>query len=275
MGSNEPTVGEMETSYLFKVPFTKQDVDVTIIAGKPSNRQVNHYPLLLLRFWNQVIQTRNVNFKKFYDECMELIPRQGVSVSRLGGSSGTLHHTQGQKKLFEFLSLPGSFPRKTGAVKFVNRQLYLQCLYISPYSGLPTHRAKYSPVHCGGAFKPSQRLVKQFPFLLNFAEAKIKAALLVKVLNQSLPFSIHQAAVEKEVGVIRNCDASSRKLLCRDFINMNTHTLVCHAVGYHRDNFSDGQPSLENKICFVVPTMTGVGRGGAGRNKYVVSLLDW
>ena len=65
MGSNEPTVGEMESSYLFNVPFTKQDVDVTIIAGKPSNGQVNHFPLLLLRFWNQVIRTTNVNFKKF------------------------------------------------------------------------------------------------------------------------------------------------------------------------------------------------------------------
>ena len=75
MGTNEPRVEEMEESYLFKVPFTSPNVDITIIAGKPSNGQDGHYPLLLLHFWNQVIQTKKVNFKNFFEGSIKLITR--------------------------------------------------------------------------------------------------------------------------------------------------------------------------------------------------------
>jgi hypothetical protein len=274
MGTNEPTVSEMSESYYFDRCFSKKSVDVTIIVGRPTNGQAGHYPLLLLRFWKKAINTKKVNFKKFIDDSMGLIPRMGVSVTRLGGSSGTMHN-QSQRKLFEFLSRPGSFPRRSCGVKFVNRTLYLQCLYISPYSGKATHRTKYSPVHVGGAFKPTKLLVEQYPFLYNFAEAKVIAALLLENMNTTLQFEIHKAAVCKELGVISDCDSSSRKTMLQDFIKVNTHTLVCHAVGYHRDNFTGQKPSLENKICFVVPRKTGMGRGGAGPDKYVVALLDW
>ena len=100
-------------------------------------------------------------------------------------------------------------------------------------------------------------------------------ALLLESFNNTQQFDIHPAAVLKEVAVISSCDPMSRKLLLRDFINFNTHTLVCHAVGYHRDNFTGQQPSLENKICFHVPRNVEMGRGGAGPTKYVVALLDW
>jgi hypothetical protein len=148
-------------------------------------------------------------------------------------------------------------------------------IYISPYTGLATHHTKYSPVHVGGAFKPTQRMLKKYPFLYDFAEAKIMSVLLLEAVNTTVMFNIHQAAVEKEIGVIRQCDTYTRKVLLRDFINMNTHTLVCHAVGYHRDTFKGNKPSLENKICFVVPSHKGMGRGGAGSEKHVVALLDW
>jgi hypothetical protein len=151
-------------------------INAECAAGRPSHDSSMHYPLLLLRFWKEAVNMTRVNLQKFYNESIKLIPREGVSVTRLGGSSGTmLHHSQ--KQLFEFLARRGSFPRKASAVKFVQRPLYLQCLYISPYSGKPTHHAKYSPVHHGGAFKPTTRLVKVFPFLYDFAEAKIISAL--------------------------------------------------------------------------------------------------
>ena len=101
------------------------------------------------------------------------------------------------------------------------------------------------------------------------------SALLLENVNKTLLFNIHQAAVSKELGAIRDCDNSYRKKMLRDFINKNTHTLVCHPVGYHRDMFSEQKQSLENKICFVVPRKLGMGRGGAGPNKFVVALLDW
>lgn len=274
MGTNDPTVAEMNESYCIDSPFTKHRVDVTIVVGDPSNGQAEHYPLLLLRFWNKAINTHKVDFRSFYDESKKLVPRHGVSVTRLGGSSGTLQNSS-QKQLLKFLGRPGSFPRKASAVKFLNRGLYLQCLYVSPYSGDATHRTKYSPVHMGGAFKPTQRLVKQFPFLYDFAEAKVISALLLQNVNKTVAFNIHQASVTKELGAIWDCDHSSRKKMLRDFIDKNTHTLVGHPVGYHRDVFTERRQSLENKICFVVPRQLGMGRGGAGPNKYVVALLDW
>ena len=111
--------------------------------------------------------------------------------------------------------------------------------------------------------------------MYNFAEAKILSALLLENINKLLTFDIHQAAVAKELGVIIACDGRSRKQLLRDFINQNTHTLVGHAVGYHRGTFSVQKPSSENKTCFVVPRKDGMGHGGAGSDKYVVALLDW
>jgi hypothetical protein len=113
--------------------------------------------------------------------------------------------------------------------------------------------------------------------LYDFAEAKVISALILEQVNKSTTFFIHQAAVEKEIGVIAACDCTTRKLLLRDFINMNTHTIVAHPVGYHQDTFAGQQHSLENKICFVVPkkSSNGMGRGGAGPTNYVVALLDW
>ena len=84
MGTNDPTISEIEESYILDGPFPDSNVDVTVIAGRPSNGQSEHYPLLLLRFWKKSINTTKVNFKKFFDESMELIPRKGVSVTRLG-----------------------------------------------------------------------------------------------------------------------------------------------------------------------------------------------
>ena len=274
MGTNEPSCEDMREAYLVEASFSKRDVDVTIIVGKPSRESFGPYPLLLLRFWTSAINTAGVNFSAFFVNAKKLIPREGVSVSRLGGSSGTLQN-QSQMKLFEFLTRLGSFPRKSSAVKFFNCNLYLQCVYISPYSGSATYRTKYSPVHKGGAFNPSQSLVKNYPFLYDFAEAKMISALLLRSVNSDRAMNIHQAAVSKEVGVIYGCDSSSRKKLLREYIQLNTHTLVCHAVGFHRDTFKGQTHSLENKICFIVPRQNGMGRGGAGRDKYVAALLDW
>ena len=274
MGRNDPTDKEMNESYHIDAPFTEHDVDVTIVAGKPSNGPTGHYPLLLLRYWNKAIDTKNVNFRTFFKDSMKLIPRRGVSVTRLGGSPGTLQN-RSQKRLIQFLGRPGTFPRKASAVKFLKRDMYLQCLYISPYSGSPTHRTKYSPVHTGGAFKPTRQLIQDYPFLYDFAESKVIAALLLENVNKICPFKIHQAAVSKELGVIFDCADPHRKKMLRDFMDRNTHTLVCHPVGYHRDVFTQQKQSLENKMCFAVEGQEGMGRGGAGPRKYVVALLDW
>jgi hypothetical protein len=59
-----------------------------------------------------------------------------------------------------------------------------------------------------------------------------------------------------------------------------------HPVGFHRDTFADGSPSLENKICFhiqqrfvqffksVAEYPNGRG-GGPERDSFVFAVLDW
>ena len=65
IGTNEPTLSEIGDSYFVNGPFTTQHVDVTIIVGKPSTGEGDHLPLLLLRFWKNTVDTKNVNFRRF------------------------------------------------------------------------------------------------------------------------------------------------------------------------------------------------------------------
>ena len=57
-----------------------------------------------------------------------------------------------------------------------------------------------------------------------------------------------------------------------------------HSVGFHRDVFTDGSPSLDNKICFSIKVenfgssidnVKGNGRGGGRHNEITVGLVDW
>jgi len=65
--------------------------------------------------------------------------------------------------------------------------------------------------------------------------------------------------------------------------NFNSHTLVQHPVGLHKDVFGkrhDGTPlkSLENKTVFChagLFSKYGVGRGGYGHGKFAFAILDW
>ena len=51
---------------------------------------------------------------------------------------------------------------------------------------------------------------------------------------------------------------------------------VQNPVGFHVDTFGDQKPVLENKICFVDESISdSIGRGGAGKSKFVWALLDW
>ena len=56
------------------------------------------------------------------------------------------------------------------------------------------------------------------------------------------------------------------------------HALVEHAVGMHKDVFSGGRPSLENRMCFSIATGKDgdTGRGtGLGMEKFGFAVLDW
>ena len=58
MGTNEPTVSDMKQSYFVNGCFTQPSVDVTIIAGRPSNGQKRSLPVTASTFleWSNQFQ---------------------------------------------------------------------------------------------------------------------------------------------------------------------------------------------------------------------------
>ena len=282
IGGNTPAIEEIEGCEYFSKPVDPK-VDVTIILGE-SQTSANHCSLLLMRFW----KTSRFSFKfsetKLWNDIAAILPRGGTSATRIGGSSGTLQN--GVSSLFlNFVHQPGAFPRKVGAVKFVREKLFYRCLYISPYTGKATTRTKYSPAHQGGIFKVTDSMLRRSPFLCEFAEYKIFSAIICKNLLAVTRMAIQPLAVENELqtlsaicqhSILHSPFLTARQKVLHRFISKSRHTVVTHAVGYHRDVFDKGKPILENKKCFVVPCFgKGCGRGGAGKDYFVVALLDW
>jgi hypothetical protein len=282
MGGNTPSLNDIEGCKYFSQP-VDPEVDVTIILGESPNSQQN-CSLLLMRFWRTGRFSRDFSETKLWNDIMEILPRNGTSATRIGGSSGTLQ--RGLSKTFlDFVHQPGAFPRKAMAVKFVREKLFYRCLYISPYTGKVTTRTKYSPAHKGGVFKVTVPMLRRSPFLFEFAEYKIISAIICKNLLHFTGVAIQPLAVDNELqNLSKACVgdhaespfSSKRQRILHRFIAKSRHTVVTHAVGYHRDIFDKGNPILENKKCFVVPGFgKGCDRGGAGKDYFVAALLDW
>jgi hypothetical protein len=273
---------EIKCCKYFSQPADKK-VDVSILLGE-SPTSSNHYSLLLLRFWRTKPFSPNFTETKLWNDISKVLPRNGTSATRLGGSSGTLPRKSSE--IFrKFIKQPGSFPRKVVGVKFLRSKLFYRCLYISPYSGIATNRTKYSEAYKGGVFRVTEKMLERSPYLFEFAEKKIMAAIICANILALTGVFIQPQAVDHELQTLstvlkedmsRSNFRMQRKKVLHRFISKSRHTVVTHAVGYHRDVFDKSKPILENKKCFIVPSLgTGCGRGGAGKDNFVVALLDW
>jgi hypothetical protein len=100
--------------------------------------------------------------------------------------------------------------------------------------------------------------------------------LINSTMHPSPPFSQWPECHElQEMEDARQCSSDSLDILAF-FGGRNKHTMVCHPVGYHLNVFSNNLPSMENKVCFVLPGLAQeCGRGGAGPGVFVWALLDW
>ena len=134
----------------------------------------------------------------------------------------------------------------------------------------------------------TENMLRRSPFLFDYVEFKILSAIICTNLLAMTGLVIQPKAVDNELKKFsrvlpevladetKSPFLSKRHKVLHKFISLSRHTVVTHPVGYHRDVFDKGEPILENKKCFIVPGIgTGCGRGGAGRNKCVVALLDW
>ena len=171
----------------------------------------------------------------------------------------------------------------------------------------------YTTPRPGGSFLMPPDKFETYHFLQDFASTKALAAIIVTELESTpgIPFPnlrICPIAVEEELA-----NATASRAFLKAFIKEDTapkeqkppdkriiklmfyqfyalhflnFTLIMHAVGGHLDSFSEGKPSLENRICFTFPlndykktelSNTGYryGRGGGGMDVFCYALLDW
>jgi hypothetical protein len=292
---------------------------VDIITGR-YDKYPDNDSLLLFRVYDFKTKVENEGNKwpsdnklqAFYKLCLnKLCKRGGWEAKRPGGSSGRPRY---DAEFFRFIKRPGSFPRKGRGVKFVKYGRQWLCGYIRVKARarrFPGVSFSYSAPRRGGQFNVAEDVLNRFPFLVDFAEIKIYAALVLNSLNQqesSVP--VQKSAVAYELGVLQMCAAEAttelvlkgtdelppkqirkerrswadnhrkrfRRMVIEKFTSHNQHTLVQHPVGFHRDIFRDGKECLENKICFVLDgqhVSDPMGRGGRGHDKFVVVFLDW
>ena len=252
-----------------------------------------------------------------FKKCMELAGgKRGYDVVRVGGSSGLCDPTSDDFKLFisRHSSFPR---KASGVKFIQNgtqwncyyigrdtRRNVKVCIYGQPRMG-------------GSFDLPTRLMHKNaFPFLTEFMDCKAIAALLLQVWNAGDSRTpIQPDAVENEVARLETIcllnteqvssstdhlvnvimyvlcaqtfspqlrsmisrNVSKKEAVMRLYSTVNKHTIVCHPVGFHIDRFNGDAPSLENKVCFNLRDMKGLGegRGGSDTGGFVYALLDW
>lgn len=261
---------------------SKRNNVVTVILGAIDGKIVH---CLCMRFYylNELQKiTGKVASQLRQDVLKELRKqkgRNGYEVRRSGGSSG---HPLANKHLFKFLKASAAFPRTRPGVKLVQRKNCWDCFYIQKPRSSSTNRiakiARYFQPQPGGSFEMTRDIILKYPGLRSFVESKVLAAQILEQLNQYFDIQVQPKAVAKtllDMEEAMKLGQTAMDRLCLLSAD-NLWSMVAYPVGYHIDNFKNGLPSLENKVCFVDPRMNGdCGRGGAGASQYVYALLDW
>ena len=263
-------------------------VEATILLGMPKNKVKGaSYYLLLARLHKMTFEASADEANALYDRLQLKLGKGGFEARRFGGSGGKV---EVNKNMLDFIHVPGNFPRKGKGVKFIPNGNKWTCIYISPYdSKRKVMTVEYSQPQKGGSMSLNRKDAVKFPCLRNLAESKPFAALLLQALNCDYLDGFdtgrlcYTPPLQKEFRHVSFVSATGPHTW-NDFMDelvlLNKHTLVGYPVGYHLDVFADGEPALENRICFVNTgrgTKWGpaLGRGGAGPGKFCWALLDW
>ena len=292
-GTNELTDEEIQSCYVFEERKVDLKIDITIIACRSDTGTDS---LLLLRFHRCKDYSQSFALPFYQHAFKNIIPgKSGYETRRTGGSSGITTNPI-DDNLINFLNHhKTSTPRRVRAVKIIQTTTKYNIHYISPYSsdGRKAVFFSYSPPRRGGSFYVTPDVFLKFPFLMHFAECKIKAAFILEHLFSSGVGTIAEQSFKQELkhyyttfaiaSTIKN-DATAKCLAVLLVYNsFNMHSIVCYNVGYHVDKFHKGMASLENKAVFRITSLAKAceikderGRGGgAFVGDYHYALLDW
>ena len=289
-GTNKPTLDDVQNSYVFGLK-NETECDISMVIGHFEGSQESL--LLNMRFYKkiEIAEQFGKQFFNFARTNMN-VGRGFLEVWRKGGSSGLVSPSC-DSDFFRFMNVhAASSPLKTTGIKIIRNKLVYVCFYISPYQKWrKVVPVTYSRPRMGGSFPLSDDHFGKFDFLETFAEHKINAARIVNEINCSYLFAhrpISKMAVTQELHNIKQCIGNygidKKKDILRLYNSYNSHTIVCHNVGYHQDNFGKHSASFENKCVFMVDDKTRLdsnigwnySRGGGTHNgQFCYALLDW
>jgi hypothetical protein len=250
-------------------------VDALLVIGKGKGED----QLLLIRYFlpKAIFKDGDTIFQALKDNSKGWVAR------RTGGSAGLTAYS---RELFDFLSLPGTLPRKTTGSVIIKTDKQFFIYYVSPYVEDRTIKcAHYWQPHRGGkcnSFSPS--FIEEHSELRTFAASKIATAYLLKALEPT--YCIAKEAVSVELSKIKTSIQDGRKFGSTSFFDQYIgihceHTVVCHPVGYHNDVFRHGATNyMENRVVLQSKAQSNkrghpLGRGGLGNGKFAWALLDW
>ena len=116
-------------------------------------------------------------------------------------------------------------------------------------------RCTYTPPRRGGLFALSSSEFIGIPFLSDFAESKVIAALILTelwphllVATDTVKQELTRLQLTDQSATSMHSDYEGRPLATLTAYNgFNKHSIVCYNVGYRSDQFDKGMPSLENK----------------------------
>ena len=278
---------EEEIGLCASVSFSDMDkrVDVLLMLGETDPKS-NICHVLCAKFFHSTPSV-NMGGKKLdrFNAMLRSKTKKasgGFMAKRTGGSNGKVSFNNDMKR---FVHHASNLPNRGIACKFVNMGLHWDVFYISPLTGNPVLFSGYSQPRPGGNFQVDPVECAEFPFLHEFALTKVAAGLLFHGINSTRDLKIQpQAVAHQQAEISRVCEhlytqgtLTLENLVLR-LCNTWRYTRNNYPVAYHVDNFSEaGVPRIENKICFVDPSIhssCGVGRGGCG-SKNVYSLMIW
>ena len=124
-----------------------------------------------------------------------------------------------------------------------------------------------------------------FPVIGEFEYVKMISVLLLNKMNRRETFlkgtSISQTALASELAFISYARkifhlTQSYSAMCKNYLACNSMSVVAWPVRQHHDKFHKHGRAIENKILFMVKSITnGLGRGGSLKGEFVFGLLDW
>lgn len=259
----------------FLNPSTMEGIDALLVIGNGKSED----QLLLLRYFlpEPIFQDGNFMFQEL------MAHSKGWVARRTGGSAGPAALN---RDFFDFLSLPGTIPRKTHGSIIIKTETQYFIYYCTPYEVDRTVKCvHYWQPHRGGKCNTfSSTFIEKHSELRCFASSKIATAYLLKSMEPQ--YCIAQEAVSVELAKIQSSVNKGGVFGSNAFFdeyirNHCDHTIVCHPVGYHHDVFGNGSTNfMENRIVLYYKQYSRnvdypLGRGGCGNGKYAWAFLDW